>query len=148
VSVFLFFAVLTLTSKRGAVKNTCFASLEEASGMDYPRLMQVLGAHQHTLQYLRWWFQAKMWCLKFFFFFFKFVKVRQALELPTSDPSWPPTAGDSGPRPPPPCDLTSTYCTATKRFKFVALFEGFKEKILVKTFFFWRTHYTFGNILF
>jgi len=46
---------------------------------------------------------------------------------------------------PPPCDLTHTYFTATKRSKFVALFnEGFKGKILVKTFF-WRTHYTFGT---
>jgi len=35
-----------------------------------------------------------------------------------------------------------------KRFKFVALLnDGFKEEILAKTFF-WRTHYTFGNILF
>jgi len=40
------------------------------------------------------------------------------------------------PRLPSPCDLTHTYCTATKCFKFVALFnEGFKGEILVKTFF-------------
>jgi len=32
-------------------------------------------------------------------------------------------------------------------FLMKALDEGFKEKILVKTFF-WRAHYTFGNILF
>jgi len=45
------------------------------------------------------------------------------------------------------CDLTHT-CPATKRFKFVAIFnEGFKEKILVKSFF-WRTCYTFENILY
>jgi len=43
----------------------------------------------------------------------KFVKVRQALEVPPPDPSWPPAAGGSSPRPPPPCDLTHTYCTAT-----------------------------------
>jgi len=37
---------------------------------------------------------------------------------------------------PPPCDLIYTYCTATKRFKFVALLnKGFKEKILVKIIF-------------
>jgi len=35
-----------------------------------------------------------------------------------------------------PCDLTHTYCTATRRSKFVTLFnESFKGKILVKTFF-------------
>jgi len=72
----------------------------------------------------------------------KFEKIRQALEVPLPDPSWLPAAGGSAPRPPPPSDLTHTYCTVTKRSKFVALFnEGFKEKILVKTFF-WRTHYT------
>jgi len=41
------------------------------------------------------------------------------------------------------CDLTHTYFTATKGSNFAALFnEGFKGKILVKTFF-WKTHYTF-----
>jgi len=79
-----------------------------------------------------------MWikiCLKFLIFSKKFVKIRQALEVPPLNPSWPPAAGDSAPKPPLSCDLTHTYCTATKRFKLVALFnEDFKEKILVKTF--------------
>jgi len=40
------------------------------------------------------------------------------------------------PQTPSPCDLTHTYCNATKSFKFDALLnEGFKEKILVKTVF-------------
>jgi len=55
----------------------CFASLEEASEMDDEWLMQTLGAHQHALQYLRWWFQVKMWikiCLKFLIFFEKICK--------------------------------------------------------------------------
>jgi len=70
------------------------------------------------------------------------------MKVPPPDPSWPPAAGGSAPRPSLPYDLTHIYCTTTKRFKFVALFnEGFKEKFLVKTFF-EKTHYTFGNILF
>jgi len=78
--------------------------------------------------------------------FKKLVKIRQALEVPPPDPSWSPAAGGSAPRSPPPCDLTHTYSTAIKRFKFVALFnQGFKKKILVKIFF--GVH-TFGNILF
>jgi len=125
-------------------------SLELASGMDDPWLIQTVGAHQHTLQYLRWWFQAKIWikiCLKISYFLKKFVKIRQALEVPPPYPNWLPAAGGSVPRLPPPCDFTHTYFTATKRYKFVALFnEGFKGKSLVKTFF-WRTHYIFGTFL-
>jgi len=76
------------------------------------------------------------------FFLKKFVKIRQALEVPPPDPSWLPADGGSAPRPPPPCDLTYTYSTATKRSKFVTLFnEGFKEKTLVKTFFLENTLY-------
>jgi len=111
--------------------------------MDDPWLMQTLGAHQHTLQYLRWWFQAKIWikiCLKIAYFLKNFVKIRQALKVSPSDPSWLPANGGSAPRPPPPCDLTHTYnLLLQKRSKFVALFnKGFKGEILVKTFF-WRT---------
>jgi len=75
----------------------------------------------------------------------KFVKIRQALEVPLPDSSWHPAAGGSAPRPSPPCDLTHTYFTAAKCSKIVALFnEGFKGKMLVKTFS-WRTHCTFGT---
>jgi len=74
----------------------------------------------------------------------RFVKIRQALEVPPPDPSWLPAAGGSAPRPPPPCDqnvLSLSYYTATKCFKFVALCnEVFTGKILVKNFF-WKTHY-------
>jgi len=38
----------------------------------------------------------------------KFVKIRQALEIPPRDPSWPPAAGGSTPRPPSPVRLL--YC--------------------------------------
>jgi len=50
----------------------------------------------------------------------KFVKIRQALEVPPPDPSWPPAAGDSAPRSLPSRDHTHTYFTSIKRFKFVA----------------------------
>jgi len=39
--------------KRHSLKLRALLSLEEASGMDDPWLMQILGAHQHTLRYLR-----------------------------------------------------------------------------------------------
>jgi len=62
-------------------------------------------------------------------YFFKYVKIRQTLEIPLPDPSWLSAAGRYAPRSSPPCDLIHTYCTATKRYKFVALFnEGFKGK--------------------
>jgi len=114
-------------------------------------LMQPLGAHQHNLQYLRWWFQAKIWikiCLKFLIFL-KICKNRQALEVSPPNPNGPPAAGGSAPRPASPVQsYPDQCCIATKRFKFIALFkEGFKEKILVKTFF-WRTHCTFENIFY
>jgi len=54
----------------------------------------------------------------------------------------------SAPRAPLPCDLTHTYCTATKRSRFVALFnEGFKGKILVKNFFLENTLYIWNFFL-
>jgi len=83
----------------------------------------------------------------------KFVKIRQALEVPPTDPSWLPAVRGSALRRPPPFDLTHTYFTATKRSKFVAYFnEGFKGKILGKHHFFekhtiqylelfWRTRF-------
>jgi len=40
------------------------------------------------------------------------------------------------------CELEKNYLFRCKVFN-----EGFKEKILVKNFF-WRTHYLFGNIFF
>jgi len=74
--------------------------------------------------------------LKIPYFLKNFVKIHEALEVPPPDPRWPLADGGSAPRTPPPCDLTQTYCTVTKRFKFIALFnEGFKKTILVKTFF-------------
>jgi len=60
------------------------------------------------------------------YFLKKFVKIRQALEVPPPDPSWLPAARSSASRPPPQCDLTHAYCTATKRFTFVALFNEIK----------------------
>jgi len=76
----------------------------------------------------------------------KFVKIRQALEVPPTDPSWLPAARGSAPRRPPPFDLTHTYFTATKRSKFVAYFnEGFKGKILGKTIFLKSIQYSIWN---
>jgi len=86
--------------------------------------------------------------LKISYSFENNYKKPQALEITPPNPNWPPAAGGSALRPSPSCDLTHTYYTAIKSFKFVALLtegflrENFREDL------FCRTHYTFGNILF
>jgi len=51
--VIYFFLLLTRNDKEAQLKIRALLSLEEASGIDDPWFMQILGAHQHTLQYLR-----------------------------------------------------------------------------------------------
>jgi len=68
--------------------------------------------------------------LKIPYFSAKFVKICQALEVPPPDPSWPLVTGGSAPRPLTPCNLIHTYCSATKRFKFVVVFnDDFKARV-------------------
>jgi len=75
----------------------CCLSLEEASGVNDPWLLQTLGAHQHIAHFAVFKMMilsknVNQNMLKIPYFLKKFVKIRQALEVPPPDSSWLPAA--------------------------------------------------------
>jgi len=141
-----FVAILTLKWKRGAVKNTCFAVPGESKWDGRPM------AHADLRGILTYFAVFKMMIssknmnqnmLKIPYFFEKFVNIRQALEgrfqISVSLHRQTPL-------------LRVTLPTPTVLQQNVLSLSPFLIKVLRRKFywsyFFWRTHYTFGNILF
>jgi len=134
VSRFLFcYTVLTLKWKRGAVKNTCYADPREGKWDRWPiphadfrgtptsfAVFKMMLSSKHVNQNM----------LKISYIFWKslqkFAKFwRFRLHIPVGFRR----LGTLPPDPPPPCDFTHTYCTATKRLKWVLNYEGLFVKI-------------------